>query len=270
MDCMASTVPQCLYSTAKPLLPLWAVLPVQTLSDCTVQLYLNPHNGPYSLYRPSVPVQYSYTSTPPMGPTACTDPQYLYSTAIPLFPYRPYSLFRASVPVQYSYTSTSTMGRTASTDPQCLYSTAITLLPLWTVRPVQSLCASTRVGFFNSKQKSTYTYTCCLCEVHFVLKDKKVANTSNCSVAVRTRSKQLFHHRNNLVPSAGLALGCQRTNPNPVVTSHPFSLTKTAHKHTHFFYTEFLHTAVTIHSEAQNLRFQRPCVCRLDTVTLTD
>ena len=162
------------------------------------------------------------------------------------------------------------MVRTASREPQSLYSTAITLLPLWTVRPVQSLCASTRVGFFNSKQKSTYTYTCCLCEVHFVLKDKKVANTSNCSVAVRTRSKQLFHHRNNLVPSAGLALGCQRTNPNPVVTSHPFSLTKTAHKHTHFFYTEFLHTAVTIHSEAQNLRFQRPCVCRLDTVTLTD
>jgi len=33
-----------------------------------------------------VPVQYSYTSTPPMGRTACTEPQCLYSTAIPLLP----------------------------------------------------------------------------------------------------------------------------------------------------------------------------------------
>ena len=39
------------------------------------------------------------------------------------------------------------MGRTACTDPQCLYSTAIPLLPLWAVRPVQSLSASTRVHF---------------------------------------------------------------------------------------------------------------------------
>jgi len=38
-----------------------------------------------------VPVQYSYTSTPPMDRTACTDPQCLYSTAIPALP---------SVPVQ--------------------------------------------------------------------------------------------------------------------------------------------------------------------------
>ena len=34
--------------------------------------------GPYGLYRTSVPVQYSYTSTPPIGRTACTEPQYLY------------------------------------------------------------------------------------------------------------------------------------------------------------------------------------------------
>ena len=45
---------------------------------------LLPH--PYSLYRASVPVQYSYTSTPPMDRTACTEPQCLYSTAIPLLP----------------------------------------------------------------------------------------------------------------------------------------------------------------------------------------
>ena len=79
--------------------------------------------GPYGLYRASVPVQYSYTSTPPMGRTACTEPQYLYSRAIPLLPlwvvrpvqslsactvqlylYSPYGLYglhRASVRVKW-------------------------------------------------------------------------------------------------------------------------------------------------------------------------
>jgi len=60
----ACTEPQCLYSTAIPLHPLCAVLPVQSLSACTVQLYLYSPYGPYCLYRASVPVQYSYTSTP--------------------------------------------------------------------------------------------------------------------------------------------------------------------------------------------------------------
>ena len=128
------TEPQCLYSTARPLFPVWAVRPVQNLSDCTVQLYFYSPYGPCGLYSASVPVQYSYTSTPPMGHTACTEPQCLYSTAIPLLP---------SVPVQYSYTSTPPMDRTASTEPQCLYSRAISLLPLWTVRPLQSLSACT-------------------------------------------------------------------------------------------------------------------------------
>jgi len=151
------------------LLPLWAVRPVQSLSACTVQPYLYSPYVPYGLYRASVSVQYSYTSTPPMGRTACTEPQCLYSTAIPLFPlwavlpvqslsactvqlylyspYGPYGLYRPSVPVQYSYTSTPPMVRTAFTEPQCLYRTAIPLLPLWAVRPVQSLSASTRVRF---------------------------------------------------------------------------------------------------------------------------
>jgi len=35
MDRTACTEPQCLYSTAIPLLPLWAVRPVQSLSACT-------------------------------------------------------------------------------------------------------------------------------------------------------------------------------------------------------------------------------------------
>jgi len=44
----ACTERQCLYSTAIPLLPLWAVRPVQNLSACTVQLYLY---SPQCLYK---------------------------------------------------------------------------------------------------------------------------------------------------------------------------------------------------------------------------
>ena len=78
----ACTEPQCLYSTAIRLLLLLAVRPVQSLSACTVQLYLYSPYWPYGLYRTSVPVQYSYTSTPPMGHTACTEPQCLYKGAV--------------------------------------------------------------------------------------------------------------------------------------------------------------------------------------------
>jgi hypothetical protein len=42
---------------AIPLLPLCAVRPVQSLSACTVELYLYSPYGPYGLYRASVPVQ---------------------------------------------------------------------------------------------------------------------------------------------------------------------------------------------------------------------
>ena len=81
----ACTEPQCLYSTAIPLLPLLAVRPVQSLSAWTVQLYLYSPCGPYPLYRASVPVQYSYTSTPPVGRTPCTEPQCLYNGALYLY-----------------------------------------------------------------------------------------------------------------------------------------------------------------------------------------
>ena len=100
-----------------------------------------------------------------MDRTACTGPQSLYSTPIPLLPlwparpvqslsactvdlnldylYGPHGLYRTSLPVPYSYTSTPPMDRTACTEPQCLYSTAIPLLPLWVARPVQSLSVCT-------------------------------------------------------------------------------------------------------------------------------
>jgi len=59
-------------------------------------------------YRASVPVQYTYTSTPPMGlqPVQSLSACKLHLKSIP------------------------PIGRTASTEPQSLYSTAITLLPL--------------------------------------------------------------------------------------------------------------------------------------------
>jgi len=137
-------VPSSRKSRAIPLLPLWAVWPVQSLSACTLELYL------YSPLWAVWPVQslsactlelYLYSPLwavqPVQSLSACTVQLYLYS------PYGPYCLYRASLPVQYSYTSTPPMGRTACTEPQCLYSTAIPLLPLWAVLPVQYSYTST-------------------------------------------------------------------------------------------------------------------------------
>jgi hypothetical protein len=134
-----STEPQCLYSRAIPLLPLWAVWPVQSLSACRVELYLNSPYGLYGLYRASMslqgcillwavwPVQSLSVSTRvhfTLGCTACTEPQCLYKGALY---YGPYGLYRASVSLQ-----------------------GCTLLGA--VRPVQSLNVSTRVHFtfYNS------------------------------------------------------------------------------------------------------------------------
>ena len=139
--------PQCLYSIAIPLLPLCTVQPVQSLIACKVFLYLYSTIGhraftqPQCLYSIAIPLLPLWAVQPVQSLSACTVQLYLYS------PYGPYSLYRASVPVQHSYTSTPPIGRTACTEPQCLYSIAIPLLQLWTVRPVQSLSACTRVHF---------------------------------------------------------------------------------------------------------------------------
>ena len=116
-------VQRCTVPLPIPLLPLWAVQPVQSLSACT-----------------TVHCKFTYTSIPPMSRTACTEPQCLYNGALKLYlylysPYGPYGLYRASVPVQ-----------------RCTVPFPIPLLPLWAVRPVQSLSASTTVH-------CTFTYT---------------------------------------------------------------------------------------------------------------
>jgi len=106
-----------------PTLHLCAVLPVQSLSACT-KLHFN----------------FTYTSTPPMCRTACTEPQCLYNGALYLYlylysPYLPYGMYRASVPVQ-----------------RCTLPLPILLLSLCPVRPVQNLSTCTTVHF-------TFTYT---------------------------------------------------------------------------------------------------------------
>jgi len=143
-----------------------------------------------------VPVRYSYTSTPPIGSTACTEPQCLYSTAVPLFPYGPYGPYRASVPVQYSYTSSPPIGRTACTEPQCLYSTAIPLLPLWAVRTVQSLSACTVQLYVYSpyRQYSLYRASVPVQEYNLTLPYYcptflAVTMPSNCSLETHKRKK---------------------------------------------------------------------------------
>ena len=61
-------VPWSRKSRTIPLLPLWAVRPVQSLSTCT-----------------RVHFTFTYTSTPPMGRTACTEPHCLHKGALHIF-----------------------------------------------------------------------------------------------------------------------------------------------------------------------------------------
>ena len=71
--------------------------------------------------------QYSYTSTPPMGRTVCTEPQYSYNSTHPMGR-------TVCTEPQYSYNSTPPMGRTVCTEPQCLYKGAPYLYLLLTIK----------------------------------------------------------------------------------------------------------------------------------------
>ena len=128
----AFTEPQCLYSTAIPLLssePVQYSYTFTPLRACTVQLYLY---SPQCLYSTAItllssePVQYSYTTTPPMDRKACTEPQCLYSIDISLLPSEPYSTaipLHPSVHVEYSYISTPLSSCTVQLylySPQCM------------------------------------------------------------------------------------------------------------------------------------------------------
>jgi len=103
-------------SRAIPLLSLWAQ-PVQSLNARTTVHFTftstsTPPIGRTACTEPQCLCNgtlylylFTYTSTPPMDRTACTEPQCLYMGALYLYlylysPYRLYSLYRASMPVQ--------------------------------------------------------------------------------------------------------------------------------------------------------------------------
>jgi len=121
--CTACTELQCLYNGALYL-----------------YLYLYCPYVPYGLYSAfsvctTVFFNFTYTSTPPMCPTTCTELQCLYKGALYLYlylytPYMLYGLYRASVPVQ-----------------RCSLPLPIPLLPLCAVRSVLNLSACTTVHF---------------------------------------------------------------------------------------------------------------------------
>ena len=155
-------VPWSRNSRGIPLHRIRTVRPIQSLSACTrvhcTFTYTSTPYGPYGLYRASVPVQrctlpLPIPLLPPMGRTACTEPQCLYNGALYLYlylysPYGPYSLYRASVPVQrctlpLPIPLLPPMGRTACTEPQCLYNGALYLYLLcrfFAVRCVIIIC----------------------------------------------------------------------------------------------------------------------------------
>ena len=169
MDRTECTYTQCLYSTSIPLLPLWTVRPLQSLSACKVQLNLYSPMGrttctePQSLYRRAILLLHLWAVQPVQSLCVCTVQLYLYSS------YGPYSLYKTTVPENYSYTSNSPMVRTDSTNHQCLYNTAINLLLLWTVQTVHNLSACTvqlylyspygPCGLYRASVPVQYTYT---------------------------------------------------------------------------------------------------------------
>jgi len=71
------TGPQCLYSTSKHLITLWAINPLDYQSACTVQLNFYSLYAPYILYSASVPEKCSYLPTPPKVSTDFTEQQCL-------------------------------------------------------------------------------------------------------------------------------------------------------------------------------------------------
>ena len=114
----SAPVQRCTLTLPIPLLPLWAVRPVQSLSASTTVHFTitytsTPPYGPYGLYRASVPVQ------------RCTLP--LPIPPLPLWAVRPVQSLSACTTVHFTftYTSTTPMDRTACTEPQILYNGAL-------------------------------------------------------------------------------------------------------------------------------------------------
>ena len=130
-------VQRCTLPLPIPLFPLWAILPVQSLSACTTVYFTftytsTPPYGPYDLYRSSLLVQVCTLPLPILllphkGCTACTEPQCLYKCALYLY--------------LYLY---SPYGPTACTESQCLYKGAPLPLPYPYIRSVYNMKCNVR------------------------------------------------------------------------------------------------------------------------------
>jgi len=147
-------------SRAIPLLPLWAVRPVQSLSRAIPLLPLWTVRPVQSLSR-AIPLLPLWTVRPlqslsraiPLLPLWTVRPVQSLSRAIPLLPLwtvRPVQSLSRAIPLLPLWT----------VRPVQSLSRAIPLLPLWTVRPVQSLSACTRVTF-------TFTFFFTFCKKGF-------------------------------------------------------------------------------------------------------
>jgi hypothetical protein len=86
----ACTEPQCLYSRAIPLLPLWAVQPVQSLSACkrvTFTLPLKQHQSDSTQFDVSVLIptitDIVQVDVPPVDADSCYRKAYKKQTVIP-------------------------------------------------------------------------------------------------------------------------------------------------------------------------------------------
>jgi len=126
-----------------PLIPLWTVRPVQSLSVCT-RVHL-------TLPTPLIPL---WTFRPVQSLSACTTVHFNFTCTSTS--QGPYSLYRASVTAQ-----------------RCTLPLPIPLFSLWAIQPVQSLSACTTVHF-NFTYKSNpprgriaCTVPRCLTTVHF-------------------------------------------------------------------------------------------------------
>jgi len=75
-----------------------------------------------------------------MGPTGCTEPPFLYITAINLLAFCAVGLQSAFLHLQYNNISNLPMSPTDFSETQCLCITTLTLLSLWAKSTVPGMC----------------------------------------------------------------------------------------------------------------------------------
>jgi len=123
----ACTQPQCLYSRARILIQVFDEIYLLIFSSITLRLKNLTSYGTCRLYRASVPVEisrasvpaeYIYISTSPMGRTSFRVSVFLYSKIIQYSPFGLFIIYRPSVPVKYFSNFTHSMGHTGFNETQ--------------------------------------------------------------------------------------------------------------------------------------------------------